>query len=495
MQSVWLPYLGGTRTLPGETLVTQGQYALNDVDDYWKSLTLARIGNLVFLPILVFYVYRWGAELYGRPAGVVAVGLATTSPNVLAHAGLASVDLIITSTLIAAAYHLHHWFRTPTVRNSGVAGCWIGIALMSKFSAWVFLPPMALVFLVLSFGSVLVRPAAWSRAGWRQALVQGSLCLLVILVVVTACFSINFESKQEPDYRTFETFARLSPSTPGLNAAISHAIIWARELIPGLYEGMHTVWQHASEGHPWQFLLGEFREGKGWWHYFLVALLVKTTLPFLLLPAVAGGALCVRRRGVVKEGSPYVWAAPLVILLVSSASDINIGIRHVLPMYPFLAVAASSLFQARDGQFRWSRRLLVVSSVLVMGHLGASFTAHPDYLPYFNELARGREHRVLGDSNLDWGQDLHRLAVHVKEQDIDSFHLSYFGPTRPQVLGITNSIPFTADDRPRGWVAISVSNLQGIIRTWAGRANYDWLQEHERRAIVGKTIWLYYIEP
>ncbi len=183
-----------------------------------------------------------------------------------------------------------------------------------------------------------------------------------------------------------------------------------------------------------------------------------------------------------------------MILLVSSASDINIGIRHVLPMYPFLAVAVSSVFQPRDGQFRWGRRLLLVSSVLVIGHVGASLAAHPDYIPYFNELARGREHRVLGDSNLDWGQDLHRLGVHVKEAGIKNFHLRYFGPTRPEVVGITNSIPFTADARPRGWVAISVSNLQGI-RTWAGRANYDWLEAYEPRAIVGKTIWLYYIEP
>ncbi len=467
---------------------------LSDADSYWTHLTLARASNLLFLAILVFYVYRWGAELYGWLAGVVAVGLATASPNVLAHAGLASVDLVITSTLIATAYHLHHWFRAPTVRNSGVAGCWIAVALMSKFSAWVFLPPIAIVFLALSFGSVLVRPAGWNRAGCRQALVQGSFCLFVMVVVMMACFSINLASKQEPDYRTFETFARLFPSTPGLNAAVSHTIIWVRELIPGLYEGLHTVWQHASEGHRWQFLLGEFRKGEGWWYYFLVALFVKTTLPFLLLLAVAAGALWVRRPEVVKEGSLYIWAAPLVILLVSSASDINIGIRHTLPMYPFLAVAASSVFRARDGQFRWGRRLLLVSSVLVTGHLGASFAAHPDYLPYFNELARGREHRVLGDSNLDWGQDLNRLGVHVNEAGIKNFHLRYFGPTRPEVLGITNSIPFSAEDRPRGWVAISVSNLQGI-RTWAGRANYDWLHDYEPRAIVGKTIWLYYVEP
>ncbi len=129
------PYLAGARMRPDKPLLEQGQFVLNHADNYWAHLTLARTGNLVFLPILVFYIYRWSAELYSRLAGVVAIGLATASPNVLAHAGLASVDLVITATLIAAAYHLYRWFRTPTVRNSGVAGCWIGVALMSKFSA------------------------------------------------------------------------------------------------------------------------------------------------------------------------------------------------------------------------------------------------------------------------------------------------------------------------------------------------------------------------
>ena len=247
-------------------------------------------GNLGFLLVLVFYIYRWAAELYGRLAGVVAVGLATASPNVLAHAGLATVDLSITATLIAATYHLYRWFRMRTVRNSALTSLWVGLALMSKFSAWVFRPALGVAFLALSFGPTLVRRAGWTRTGCRQTLLQGSLCALVILVVVTACFAINFESKQEPNYRTFETFARWSPDTPGLNIAVSQAVIWARELVPGLYEGLRTVWQHASESHPWQFLLGEFHEGQGWWYYFVVALLVKTTLPFLLLLALAGGA-------------------------------------------------------------------------------------------------------------------------------------------------------------------------------------------------------------
>ena len=72
-----LPYLAGARTLPGQHLVVQGRYVLESSGDYWKTLTLARIGNLIFVPVLLFYVYRWGAELYGRTAGIVAVCLIT----------------------------------------------------------------------------------------------------------------------------------------------------------------------------------------------------------------------------------------------------------------------------------------------------------------------------------------------------------------------------------------------------------------------------------
>jgi hypothetical protein len=128
-------------------------------------------------------------------------------------------------------------------------------------------------------------------------------------------------------------------------------------------------------------------------------------------------------------------------------------------------------------------------ALLVCWHGVESLRAHPDYLPYFNQIARGDEHNILGDSNLDWGQDLRRLARYVEENGIENLSLSYFGTASPEAVGLEDFRRFGPRDRPRGWVAVSVTNLQGIYQPRPA-----WLDAYEPRARVGKSIWLYFIE-
>jgi len=127
--------------------------------------------------------------------------------------------------------------------------------------------------------------------------------------------------------------------------------------------------------------------------------------------------------------------------------------------------------------------------VLLGWHAVESWRAHPDYVPYFNQTARGREHLVLGDSNLDWGQDLYRLAEYVKANGIDDLSLDYFGTTSPQAVGLKDYREFGPGDRPQGWVAISVTKLQGIYEPAP-----LWLDRYKPRAVIGKSIWLYFID-
>ncbi|MBI3697156.1 MAG: hypothetical protein HY238_20265, partial [Acidobacteria bacterium] len=164
----------------------------------------------------------------------------------------------------------------------------------------------------------------------------------------------------------------------------------------------------------------------------------------------------------------------LVILGLSMQASINIGIRHVLALYPFFAILAA-------GAFASGRRAITVTAlVLAAWHAGESIAAHPDYLAYFNQIARGREERFLVDSNLDWGQDLRRLGQYLREHQIESVHLIYFGRTRPERMGVT------VHEAPQGWVAVSVSHLML-------RRDLAWLRELTPRAKVGKSIWLYYV--
>ena len=262
---------------------------------------------------------------------------------------------------------------------------------------------------------------------------------------------------------------------------------------PSFFDGLAIAIRLGRKGAAGQYLLGQVKHQEGWWYYFPVALAVKTTIPLLLLLGVAAAAFFARGRASRKDGSLCCALGAAAIVLVPMMGNLNGGVRHVLAIYPFLAILASSVFRDLAGRSWWKSPLPVIGCLLVVLHGVASLVAHPDHLAYFNEIARGREHRVLGDSNLDWGQDLARLGRYLEANGIEKIYLRYFGTTSPEVVGIRNFERLEPMDRPRGWVAASVTLLQGSYRL-PGRPGFEWLLEFTPREKIGKSIWLYYFE-
>ena len=486
-----LPYLGGVRTLPDQHLFVQGRYVLENSGDYWEALTLGRAGNLVFIPILVFYTFCWSSRLYGRGAALVAVALVTFCPTILAHAGLATVDLAITVTLVGAAYHLYRWLEAPRFLQALAAGCLVGLALMSKYSALGFVPVIAGSFALTAIAARRLGGTPWSGSALRLRAAQLALLLGACVLVVWSCFAWNTSPVGRAHTGQYESVERVFPAGGLLNRVASGLIGGVRSAAPGLLEGISDAVNHARSGHAAQYLLGEVRYERGWWYYFPIALAVKLTLPFLLLIALSLIA-CYRRPGTDRATSLYPALGALSVLGVGMFGEVNIGVRHVMPMLPFLAISASALFENHGEGYQSGRRLVAIGVLLVLGHGLASAAAHPDYLAYFNELARGNERYVLGDSNLDWGQDLGRLSSFVQEHELDEIDVSCLGPTSLVFLGVENARTFLPQDRPNGWVAISAFKLQGLDARRDGGA-YDWLLRHEPQGRVGKSIWIYYL--
>ncbi|MDA1312525.1 MAG: glycosyltransferase family 39 protein [Acidobacteria bacterium] len=495
-----LPHLAGIEyrstgpwaAQPSDHIPLMAQTVFEQQGDYWHTLKLARMGNLLFLPFLLLYTHRWAAALYGRYCGWAACAIVTLSPNILASAALATVDFGFTVCLLAASYYLWRWLAEPDPRRSlmlGLAlGFAIGLAVAAKYSAILFLPAVLLGLLAARQGGSLWRPRSWRTgqiriAKMRQAARSLVPAALLALLTIWGAYAFEMRPLRDPARRPYDTVESRLPESSSLKTAV----YWAIESVPlplqDMVTGIEYVREHAAGGHP-AFLLREVRQ-HGWWHYFLVVLGVKTSLPFLALIALAG--LLVFRRGGIDGDALGPLAAALGILLAVMPSPLNVGVRHILPIYALLAIWASSCV-AEAGRRRskaWGAAVLL----LLCWHGVESLRAHPDYLPYFNQIARGREHKVLGDSNLDWGQDLHRLARYVEENGIEDLALNYFGTTSPEAVGLEDSRRFGPGDRPRGWVALSVTNLQGIYQPRPA-----WLDAHEPRARVGKSIYLYFIE-
>jgi hypothetical protein len=275
----------------------------------------------------------------------------------------------------------------------------------------------------------------------------------------------------------------------------------ARLLPDGFLYGFLRFVKHSEKRKA--FLMGE-RSEDGWWYYFPVTLALKTPVPLLVLLAVAVALAVSGRLRSAHDG--VLWLPVGVYLAVAMARSLNIGHRHLLPLYPFFFILAARAVEwlwlaPRPGAARSAGRAIAV--VLLAWYAAGTLRVHPHYLAYFNELAGGPDqgYRYLVDSNLDWGQDLPGLKAYLDRTGIETVKLSYFGTAEPAYYGIRGErLPghplaeTTARTvRPGEVIAVSATNLQGVYLD--ADPDAERLMRKLRRlqplAVIGHSIFVY----
>jgi hypothetical protein len=434
---------------------SRGHQLLLRNDRFTQNLGRARLGNLPFLALGIVVVALWGRHLFSPGVGLIAALLFAALPPVLAHGGLATTDMSIAATLPLALYALTLFLEAPSWKRTVLLGLAIAAGALSKYSFLLFFPWTALALL-------LVRRR---RPSWRILM---SLAIAFVLVWGTYRFA-------------FGTIADADSRGPEAAAEIFHTKRVAHIPIPApLYAmGAMEVKLHDIHGHR-AFLFGKLST-EGWWYYFPLALFYKTPIPFLIL-ALAGCVLVVlRRRGI------EVALIALTILGVAMTGHINIGVRHVLPIYAPLAIAAA--FAVVE-----LRRMRILSIALIAWLLIGTFKEHPDYLPWFNAFAGKHPERILTDSNIDWGQDVLRLVRYARREKIPHLTIS-LNPHNVDYnrVGLPPVTLLEAWKPLHGWVAVSEFQLtQGRAHSPKLRAWVDeWFDERKPYTRIGKSIRLY----
>lgn len=475
------PRLAGIRSAGQANVWLEGNAILYAGGRYDRNLALARLGVLPFFILATLVVCAWARRLGGAPAAVSAVVLFTTLPPVLAHAGVATTDMAVTATIALAALSLVRWLEQPTRERSLVLGLALGLALLSKLSALLFLPAAGVAIALCRRGE-RAREAE-PRAGPSRT-TRLRLTYAAALLTIWAGYRFAVGPLIPPDPGT----AAAAPITLPALDRLARAHVFPA---PALFEGLGQLAAKNRAGHK-SYLLGEVRS-TGWWYFFPVALAVKTPLPFLLLTAIGLAATWRLLSGAERRRQLEPAAIAFAILLVSLPSRINIGLRHVLPMYPFLAIVAGlgvvALWRARRA-VPAARALAVF---LVGWQVVASARTHPDYLAYFNELAGSHPERILVDSDLDDGQDLKRLADTLRARRVPAVSLAYAGSATVAEHGLP-PIRWLEPHRPvTGWVAASLYSLELGSLDRPGHDDFAWLDRYRPVAQVGRSIRLYYI--
>jgi len=532
------PYLAGAHSFgtPPPEGTPEGLHILYMKGAYWRDLTLARLGVLPFLALLLVATWLWARRLLSSEgAALLAVVLLVSVPPVLGHAALASLDVAAAATMLLALYTLQCWIVSARLRDAAFLGLASGLAVVTKFSAVPFIGA-SLIALALTHAAIThagsgaspappdaatpVAPPTAPQATqphppqppwWRTRVAGLALAALAGLVPVFIAYGPRAADPGGVAWRFNWAVSYLLNAHGAAHAfgvLLSH--LWLPRELKDLANGIVAVKAHNDTGHL-SYLLGEVRL-TGWWYFYLVALAVKTPIPILLAGPAGMAWLAVggwRRRD--------SWAiAPLaavvaILVFASAVSRINIGIRHILIVYPFFALGAAFLTvrvwrALRAGndtsvssmvnqtvnhhQKRLQNlRLLGAAAVLVglAWQLSTLWRAYPDYLPYFNETVGAHPERVLVDSDLDWGQDLRRLELRAAQLHIGHLNLAYRGSAdlRREPLPQLHILP--PRERATGWVAVSQ-----LART-RNLSDYDWLDAYRPVERIGKTIDLYYV--
>lgn len=448
----------------------RGNDLLYHDDRYVWHLTLARGANLLFLALSIVVVALWTARAAGLPAGILAATLFSLLPPVLGHAGMATTDLAAAATWGLAMFALERFLSDPSRRRGLMLGAAVGLGVLSKFS---FIPFFVIGAVVACL--VLPRPRAWKRPALAGVVVA------VLVVWGGYRFGVGTITASGPTGRT--VVDRLAP------APVKGIALWIADHVripaPNFFVGFGSVALHNRDGHA-AYLLGECDE-YGWWYYFPVALFYKTPLAWLFF-AVVGAIAVLGTAWRLAEARFLLYA--IALLAFTCSTSINVGVRHVLPLYlPLAALAGHGVLRGwqETKQTVFGRGSLFALCAWI---LMATTVAHPDHLAYFNEAAAGRPERILVDSNLDWGQDILRLERFVEERQIrDLTVLILFSADLPRHRLQVNWLEPHA--QPRGWIAVSATSLALQNCKTDG---YRWLRHRRPVHKIGQSINLYYIQ-
>ncbi len=434
-------------------------------------LLIARLPMIAVTVGLLLALSAWCKIRFGALAGLIAAVLFAADPTVIAHGRYVKNDMTVTAMAFLAVIAWDWYLRNGRFIALAASGASLGLALGSKFSAVFLLPVFLLLYLL---------------ANWRKfSVLHFVKSFVVVGVLATAVLLLLYA----PYASMLLPHARGASGVP-LRDAVDQSTVFGRDVAwigsrlgwraHPLLVGLSEFAAHGGGTHP-AYLLGH-RGSTGWWYYFPFAFAIKTPVGAIaaILPAV-----------------PFAIFEPVLILPIvifgalSIVGHVDIGLRHILPVYPFLyAFAGVGL-----ARMRWRFRPAVIAAVLAAAAI-ESLAAFPYYTAFFNALVGGPKNgpKYLVDSNIDWGQDLKRLGKFSMAHGDPRICIAYFGtaPTWyyvhapenfPSVDEMQHGAPLECD-----FAAVSVTPLEGV---YVPPERFSWLKDIPPLTRLGYAIYVW----
>jgi len=477
-------------------------------NDANAMLFRARIAVTFFTLLLALLVFLAAQEMFGTGAGFIALGLLVFDPNLLAHGAVVGTDVGLSCFTFASVYAFYRYVKAPSPWRLIVVGIAAGLALVCKHTGILVFPMLFLLAIWEVWrGTPTTEPASAQNSrtavpAWKRAR-RLALALLAItaisLTVLWSAYGFRYEARGDgrqmnPPLSVFlQGLSR--PREAHLLQSVARFHLLPESYIYGLADVRIMSDFYSS------FLLGKVYP-HGVWFYFPVAFTIKSSLSFLLLLLLTIWAIAARRFTAWRE-IYFLTIPPLFYLIIAMSSGMNIGVRHILPMYLFFSVLIGG---AASILIHHNRRWIFVVVALLIFQAVSTARSYPAYLAYANELWGGppRVHELLSDSNSDWGQQLKDVKRYLDQRNIKDCWFVYFGegvidasyygiPCKP--LPTADSLwvdePANAPPAIDGTVLISAGDLSGFEFGPAPLNPYEQFKFLRPVAVIDYGVFVY----
>jgi tetratricopeptide (TPR) repeat protein len=462
----------------------------------------ARIAASLLTLLLAVLVFVAAQEMFGTGAAFIALGLMVTDPNVLAHGAVVGTDIGLSCFMFASIYGFYRYVKAPSVSRLIIVGVAGGFALASKHTGILILPMLLLLALCefIRRGSPSDGIAALPRGKWTLHLAGAIVGMsLIAIAILWAFYGFRYQAREAglqlnptlPQY--LQQLSR--PREAHILAAVAHWHLFPESYIYGLADVRIMGDFYTS------YIFGKVYP-HGVWFYFPAAFVIKSTLAFLIL---LGLAIWVIASGKLTGSREILFLTipPAFHLLTAMSAGMNIGLRHILPMYFFLYVLIGGAFAVLIKQKRiWA--YAVVALIAFQAISGAR--TYPAYMAYENELWGGpsNTYKYLSDSNVDWGQQLHDTKKYLDEHGIKNCWFIYFAqgvvdfrdygiPCKPLPTMDTLWVnePIGAPPAVDGPVLISAGDLSGFEFGGGALNPYEQFRQLKPSAVIDYAVFIF----
>lgn len=470
----------------------------------------ARLPMVLILVFLGWFLFWWTKKDFGNKVALLTLTLFSFSPNFLAHGRLVTTDVGATLGILLATYFWIKFLKNPSKKNVILAGLIFGLAMLLKFSVVLIIP----LFMIITIVYVLLR----RKNILKYIVLSGLIGIIGTIFVILPVYMLHVQN-YPPAKQLSDTISLLESSPM---KTLRNICVWMADkpIIRALgqyFLGLLMATQRTAFGNTVYFM--NMISASGWWYYFPVVYVLKLPLAFHALTIISLlfatyftknyfwiDTFNRLKRCIAENFTQFSMVVFLGIYWLTSISgNLNIGVRHILPVFPFTFVLVSlslitGIEKIKKPAFK-KAGLLIIGGLFIW-YISSSLLSYPHYLSYFNELAGGTDngYKYAVDSNYDWGQDLKRLLAWVEENNIEKIKVDYFGGADIDYYLGEKLERFDPRQGPqKGWLAISATLLQG------GRGNpvpnfnepvlyYEWLNNYTPIARAGKSIFIYYID-